>query len=119
VVGDDDQSIYSFRGASHVVFSLFKKSFTQFFYYYYFFVFEILEKSYKECTLSVNYRSSNNIVQISRSLIDSNKFRINKDLRLLLSLLLFFFVFVVRSYNPRIHGPLASIYLLKDAAEEV
>ena len=64
VVGDDSQSIYSFRGAN---------------------IDNILDfkKNYPECTtykLEQNYRSSKNIVEGANSLIKKNKFKIDKNI---------------------------------------
>ena len=64
VVGDDDQSIYGFRGAAPKV----MKSFAE---------------SYKDCDiykLNVNYRSAGNIVYAAKRLIDCNKDRFYKAL---------------------------------------
>jgi DNA helicase-2/ATP-dependent DNA helicase PcrA len=71
VVGDDDQSIYKFRGASVSNIIQFKKDFP----------------SSKEITLVDNYRSSQNILDISYNFIQQNnpnrletQLRINKKL---------------------------------------
>ncbi len=64
VVGDDSQSIYSFRGANIDNILYFKKN-------------------YPECTtykLEQNYRSSKNIVEGANSLIKKNKFKIDKNI---------------------------------------
>ena len=64
VVGDDSQSIYSFRGANIDNILKFKKN-------------------YPECTtykLEQNYRSSKNIVEAANSLIKKNKFKIDKKI---------------------------------------
>lgn len=64
VVGDDDQSIYGFRGAAPKV----MKGFAE---------------SYKDCDiykLNVNYRSAGNIVYAAKRLIDCNKDRFYKAL---------------------------------------
>lgn len=64
VVGDPDQTIYSFRG-SDVNFILdFEKDF----------------KNTKTIILDQNYRSTQNILDISNNLIRKNKNRLNKDL---------------------------------------
>ena len=64
VVGDDSQSIYSFRGANIDNILNFKKH-------------------YPNCStykLEQNYRSSNNIVQCANSLIKKNKFKLDKTI---------------------------------------
>ena len=64
VVGDDSQSIYSFRGANIDNIINFKKN-------------------YPECTtykLEQNYRSSKNIVEGANSLIKKNKYKIDKNI---------------------------------------
>ena len=64
VVGDDSQSIYSFRGANIDNILNFKKN-------------------YPDCTtykLEQNYRSSKNIVEGANSLIKKNKFKIDKNI---------------------------------------
>ncbi|MDR2828095.1 MAG: UvrD-helicase domain-containing protein [Acholeplasmatales bacterium] len=59
VVGDPDQSIYAFRGASYKNDELFKSHFDA-----------------KICVLDDNYRSSNNILDLANNLIKHNKNRI-------------------------------------------
>ena len=64
VVGDDSQSIYSFRGANIDNILNFKKN-------------------YPDCTtykLEQNYRSSKNIVEAANSLIKKNKYKIDKNI---------------------------------------
>lgn len=64
VVGDDSQSIYSFRGANIDNILNFKKH-------------------YPNCSaykLEQNYRSSNNIVQCANSLIKKNQFKLDKTI---------------------------------------
>ena len=64
VVGDDSQSIYSFRGANIDNILNFKKYYPDC-------------KIYK---LEQNYRSSNNIVQCANSLIQNNQFKLDKTI---------------------------------------
>ena len=64
VVGDDSQSIYSFRGANIDNILNFKKHYPNC-------------SSYK---LEQNYRSSNNIVQCANSLIKKNQFKLDKTI---------------------------------------
>ena len=64
VVGDDSQSIYSFRGANIDNILNFKKHYPDC-------------KTYK---LEQNYRSSNNIVQCANSLIHNNQFKLDKTI---------------------------------------
>ena len=64
VVGDDSQSIYSFRGANIDNILNFKKHYPEC-------------KTYK---LEQNYRSSNNIVQCANSLIQNNQFKLDKTI---------------------------------------
>lgn len=64
IVGDDDQSIYSWRGA-----------YPQFFVDF--------AKETKNCTdiiLDTNYRSTKKIVNVSNTLIKNNKVRVGKDM---------------------------------------
>lgn len=63
MVGDDDQSLYSFRGADPKVLMDFKERFHA-----------------KQICLNTNYRSGNNIVESALSLINTNKVRFKKDL---------------------------------------
>ena len=64
VVGDDDQSIYSFRGSMPSVMKDFLKDYPD---------------ATKIC-LDINYRSKSNIVNYSKRLIDYNKMRFKKSL---------------------------------------
>ena len=64
VVGDDDQSIYKFRGSNPSIINDFKKDY----------------KNYKLIILNENYRCPSNIVRFSKNIIDKNKDRIKKDL---------------------------------------
>ena len=64
VVGDDDQSIYKFRGSNPSIINDFKKDY----------------KNYKLIILNENYRCPKNIVKFSKVIIDKNKDRIKKDL---------------------------------------
>jgi DNA helicase-2/ATP-dependent DNA helicase PcrA len=64
IVGDDDQMIYSFRGAEVKHILDFSKSYS---------------KS-AEQVLKVNYRSCSDIVKHSKWLIDNNKIRVAKDI---------------------------------------
>lgn len=59
VVGDDDQSIYSFRGANIETILNFKKDFPE----------------AKTITLNINYRSTSNILNLASALISKNKNR--------------------------------------------
>ena len=63
-VGDDDQSIYAFRGANPAIMKDFLKDFPGAEHY----------------ALSVNYRSGRNIVEVSQKLIVRNNNRIQKDI---------------------------------------
>ncbi|SFA77328.1 DNA helicase-2 / ATP-dependent DNA helicase PcrA [Acetitomaculum ruminis DSM 5522] len=64
VVGDDDQSIYKFRGAHPGIMKSFLK-------YY---------PSSKQVILKINYRSTKSIVDASKNLIKNNKNRFKKDI---------------------------------------
>jgi DNA helicase-2/ATP-dependent DNA helicase PcrA len=61
VVGDDDQSIYGFRGARPDIMQSFVKEFSP-----------------ERCTLNVNYRSSHDIIEVAGKVIDHNKNRLSK-----------------------------------------
>ncbi|MCL2864995.1 MAG: ATP-dependent helicase [Lachnospiraceae bacterium] len=64
VVGDDDQSIYGFRGASAKLVFQFKKDFP----------------TAKEVVLNVNYRSTKNIIQRAAKVIGHNRERLPKKI---------------------------------------
>ena len=64
VVGDDDQSIYAFRGSSPGIMKVFLKDY----------------RRAKVINLDINYRSVNNIVRHSRKVIEKNIDRFDKDL---------------------------------------
>ena len=64
IVGDEDQSIYSFRGAKVENIQLFQKDFDD----------------YKLILLEENYRSTKPILDIANRVIDNNKNRIKKNL---------------------------------------
>ena len=68
VVGDDDQSIYAFRGASSELMFEFEKDHKKL-------------KEYERITLGVNYRCSESIVECSSNLISHNKRRFKKLLK--------------------------------------
>lgn len=65
VVGDDDQSIYGFRGAMHDCLIRFENHYTP----------------CKSVILDINYRSTEEIVEISRKIINNNTLRKHKDLK--------------------------------------
>lgn len=65
VVGDDDQSIYRFRGAKPELMLNFKKSYPE----------------AKEILLDVNYRSSSGIIRAAQSLIGHNSQRFSKKIQ--------------------------------------
>lgn len=64
VVGDDDQSIYSFRGADAKIMFQFKKDYPE----------------SNQILLDVNYRSTANIVQNARKVIEHNQVRFQKNI---------------------------------------
>ncbi len=64
VVGDDDQSIYGFRGASPEFLKRFAEEFSP----------------CQKVTLDVNYRSSDRIISVSKKAIAQNKERYDKDI---------------------------------------
>ncbi len=64
VVGDDDQSIYSFRGTNYENINLFKEDFSE----------------YTSYILSKNYRSSKKIIEYANRLISHNKNREVKNM---------------------------------------
>ena len=64
IVGDEDQSIYSFRGSNIQNIKKFTRDFPE----------------YKKIVLDQNYRSRDNILQAANSVIKNNKSRIKKDL---------------------------------------
>lgn len=64
VVGDDDQSIYSFRGANPNFILEFDKNY----------------KETKKVLLNLNYRSPENIIKIANSLISNNNLRVEKSM---------------------------------------
>ena len=65
VVGDDDQSIYGFRGSSPFLMQQFQRDYPE----------------VNQVLLNTNYRSSKEIVTMSLKVIDENKTRIIKDLK--------------------------------------
>ena len=65
VVGDDDQSIYQFRGANSSIMKDFLKDYPE----------------SKLIRLSINYRSAKNIVKASGSVISQNKERFDKNIK--------------------------------------
>ncbi|MDD2979069.1 MAG: ATP-dependent helicase [Hespellia sp.] len=65
VVGDDDQSIYAFRGAKPEIMMQFKQDFPD----------------AKEILLNINYRSSKNIVNNALRVIGHNKTRFPKEIQ--------------------------------------
>ena len=64
VVGDDDQSIYGFRGASYKLLFQFQEDFPQ----------------CKQIVLGENYRSTKNIITKATKLIKQNKYRYPKEI---------------------------------------
>lgn len=65
VVGDDDQTIYSFRGANPLFLLDFEKNFD----------------SVKKIKLDINYRCNNNVIETSNILIKNNENRFDKDIK--------------------------------------
>ena len=65
VVGDDDQSVYGFRGARPDIMRQFKKEF----------------KGAEVMRLSYNFRCPENVVRLSDKIISGNKERYNKNLK--------------------------------------
>ena len=65
IVGDDDQSIYRFRGAKPKIMLDFNKDYPDF----------------KKVLLDINYRSTANIVETSKKLIGKNSERYIKDIK--------------------------------------
>ena len=65
IVGDDDQSIYRFRGAKPEIMLNFTKDYPD----------------CKVCNLDINYRCSGNIVDIAGRIISNNKKRYDKNIR--------------------------------------
>lgn len=64
VVGDDDQSIYGFRGADARIMFEFKKDYPE----------------AEQILLDVNYRSTANIVKNARKVIEHNQYRFEKNI---------------------------------------
>jgi len=64
IVGDDDQSIYKFRGAKPEIMLNFKNDY----------------QGAKEVILNINYRCNKNIVEASKRVIQNNKNRYSKNL---------------------------------------
>lgn len=64
VVGDDDQSIYGFRGARPDIMQSFVKDFHP-----------------EKCTLDINYRCSSEIVRVAGKVIGHNQNRLAKEIR--------------------------------------
>ena len=65
VVGDDDQSIYGFRGARPAFLLNFEKEF----------------KGAERVTLNINYRSTERIIRLSEKVIGENKERFEKNMK--------------------------------------
>ncbi|WXR61364.1 ATP-dependent helicase [Peptostreptococcaceae bacterium AGR-M142] len=65
VVGDDDQTIYSFRGANPFFLLDFEKNFD----------------NVKKIKLDINYRCNNNIIETSNMLIKNNENRFDKNIK--------------------------------------
>ena len=66
VVGDDDQSIYSFRGANVIGFQEFRTHFKDY-------------KDYSEIILDTNYRSNQSILNFSNETVKNNSLRFKDD----------------------------------------
>ncbi len=66
IVGDDDQAIYEWRGASPVFITKPEQQ---------------IAPDYATCILEINYRSPRNIVELSQKLIQHNKKRVPKNIR--------------------------------------
>ena len=66
VVGDDDQSIYSFRGANVIGFNEFRENFKD-------------ENDYAEVILDTNYRSTQSILNFSDEVVKNNSYRFKKN----------------------------------------
>lgn len=64
VVGDDDQTIYGFRGSNPAIMQMFPHDF----------------KGTKRITLNINYRSTPEIIKVSESVISYNTHRYEKNL---------------------------------------
>lgn len=67
IVGDDDQSIYSFRGAAPEMMKKFEKDYKKL-------------PGYEKITLGLNYRCAGEIVECSSKLISKNRKRFAKEL---------------------------------------
>ena len=65
IVGDDDQSIYGFRGSKPEIMLNFEKDYPK----------------AKKVILDINYRSSQNIVKAAGLVIKNNRIRFDKDIR--------------------------------------
>lgn len=65
IVGDDDQSIYGFRGANPDIMQRFSQDY----------------KETKKCILGINYRCDSEIVEAAGRLIENNKNRLPKDIQ--------------------------------------
>ena len=65
IVGDDDQSIYGFRGSDTTIMLGFEKDY----------------EGARKILLDVNYRSTPNIVEAATRLIENNKERFEKDIK--------------------------------------
>ena len=66
IVGDDDQSIYSFRGANVIGFSEFRDYFKD-------------KNDYAEIVLDINYRSTQSILNFSDEVVKNNSFRFKNN----------------------------------------